>query len=145
MDQVKDKAQQNSNDKTSQSQLDRSFFSQIKSNASLGTYGENLTCNALLLKGFYFKRRNYRTRVGEIDLIMVKDNCLYFIEVKTRRSNYFGNPEDAITRHKYERMQIMAEIYCQNERIKSEMDYKIWTISVELDRNGDATIKRFEN
>jgi len=132
-------------DKNDQSQLERSFFGQIKSKASLGTYGENLACNALLLKGFYLKRRNYRTRIGEIDLIMTKDNCFYFVEVKTRRNNYFGNPEDAITRHKFERMQIMAEIYCQNERIKSEMDYKIWTISVELDRNGDASIKRFEN
>ncbi len=65
-------------------------------NINIGKYGEELACKYLESKGYKIKERNYRTFLGEIDIICEYKKNIVFVEVKTRRSDKFGYPEEAI-------------------------------------------------
>jgi putative endonuclease len=80
-------------------------------NRRVGAWGENLAADYLLAKGYELLARNVRTEVGEIDLIARKDGLLSFVEVKTRRNDRFGAPEEAITPVKQQRMADAAELW----------------------------------
>ena len=62
-----------------------------------GKIGEDLAAKYLERNGLRIIERNYRFERGEIDLIAEEGEELVFVEVKTRRSNAFGAPEDAVT------------------------------------------------
>lgn len=76
-----------------------------------GWRGENAALAYLENKGWKLLQRHFRTRQGEIDLVMQEGDTLVFVEVKTRRSRAFGAPEEAVDERKLERMQVAAEIY----------------------------------
>ncbi len=62
-------------------------------------------------KGYEALERNYRTRHGEIDLIVRGEGTLVFVEVKLRRGMGFGDPLEAVTPQKQARIRLMAERY----------------------------------
>ena len=62
-----------------------------------GSLGENLAAEFLVDKGFKIVARNHRWKHAEIDLIVQRDNWLVFVEVKTRSSNAYGEPESFVT------------------------------------------------
>ncbi len=64
----------------------------IIDNKEKGRIGEELATKYLKSNGYNVLERNYRTNMGEIDIIAIKSNLLIFIEVKTRTSTYFGYP-----------------------------------------------------
>ena len=80
-------------------------------NRRVGAWGENLAAEYLAAKGYELLGRNVRTEAGEIDLIARKDGLLVFVEVKTRGSDRFGAPEEAITPLKQQRMEDAAELW----------------------------------
>lgn len=61
-----------------------------------GTKGEDMAAAFLQQKGYAIVTRNYRHKHAEIDLIVRTQNLLVFVEVKTRRSNSFGEPESFV-------------------------------------------------
>jgi putative endonuclease len=61
-----------------------------------GSLGENLAAQFLIGKGFRVVARNYRCRRAEIDLIVQRKDWLIFVEVKTRNSNAYGEPESFV-------------------------------------------------
>lgn len=77
----------------------------------LGWRGEDAALAYLEKKGWKLLQRHFRTRQGEIDLVMREGKTLVFIEVKTRLSHAFGAPEESVTGQKLERMQAAAETY----------------------------------
>lgn len=62
-----------------------------------GSIGENLAAEFLVGKGFRVVARNFRWKRSEIDLIVQRGDWLIFVEVKTRRSNSYGEPESFVT------------------------------------------------
>ncbi len=56
----------------------------------IGTMGEDIALNWLNEKGYELVQRNFRFKNDEIDLIMLKDDVLFFVEVKTRRNDNYG-------------------------------------------------------
>ncbi len=66
----------------------------------LGVAGEKEAERFLKKKGYRIIARNYRTRHGEIDLIALDGDTLVFVEVKTRGSDNFGLPQEAVDRRK---------------------------------------------
>ena len=66
----------------------------------LGKQGEQVAVDYLLEKGYEILERNYQARKAEIDIIAKKDNWLIVVEVKTRTSIDFGNPEDFVNKNK---------------------------------------------
>lgn len=61
-----------------------------------GELGEELAANYLLKNGYKILERNWRFQKAEVDLIAQKENILTVIEVKTRTSSDFGNPQDFV-------------------------------------------------
>ncbi|MDO8503120.1 MAG: YraN family protein [bacterium] len=65
-----------------------------------GKLGEDAAVKLLEREGYKILDRNFRSRVGEIDIISQDGNTLVFVEVKTRWSKKFGYPEEAVTPRK---------------------------------------------
>jgi putative endonuclease len=84
---------------------------------ALGITGENLACEALARRGYAILARRYRTRVGEIDIVARDGATLVFIEVKTRTSERFGRPADAVTGWKQRRIVLMAQHFLSRRRL----------------------------
>lgn len=80
-------------------------------NLSTGTLGEKYTSNYLKSKGLKILEQNFRSKFGEIDIVAMEKNTLVFVEVKTRRSNIFGIPEEAIRPWKLQRLIKSAQYY----------------------------------
>ena len=76
-----------------------------------GFQGEKLAVQWLVQQGFEIKEENWRHRHLEVDMIAVKGDTLHFIEVKTRRSTKFGNPEESIDKQKMKNLKDAAEQY----------------------------------
>ena len=71
---------------------------------NLGKFGEDLASKYLEEKGYKIKERNYRTFLGEIDIISEYEGKIIFVEVKTRRSDKFGYPEEAVNFNKQQKI-----------------------------------------
>ena len=78
---------------------------------ALGISGEKLACEELVRRGYAVLATRYRTRVGEIDIVARDGDTLVFVEVKTRTSEDFGIPAEAVTRRKQRRIVTMARWY----------------------------------
>lgn len=63
----------------------------------LGILGEDLAVKFLKKNGYKILQRNFRSKLGEIDIVAQEKDVLVFVEVKTRWSEKFGLPEEAIT------------------------------------------------
>lgn len=88
----------------------------------LGKRGENLACVYLKSKGYVILTKNFRCRrYGEIDIIAVKDGVLSFIEVKTRASERYGPPREAVTAAKQRKIYRCAEYYLQCSHLIEHM------------------------
>ena len=81
------------------------------SNRETGAVGEALARRYLEREGYEVLERNYRTRYGEIDLVVRRGGALVFIEVKARRGTGYGEPLEAVTPRKQEQVRLMAEQY----------------------------------
>ncbi len=76
-----------------------------------GSIGENLAAEFLVGKGFRVVARNFRWKRSEIDLIVQRDDWLIFVEVKTRHSNSYGEPESFVTDYQRHLIYEAAEEY----------------------------------
>lgn len=107
--------------------------------------GEDIATNYLKKKGYKIIERNFRKGYGEIDIIAVKDKILVFVEVKTRTSDKFGTPAEAITYGKLKSIIKTAEFYkLSNQNLPDQM--RIDAILVKLDNSsGDFELEHLEN
>src|SRR3989442_15114353 len=80
---------------------------------ALGDLGERLAVQHLLARGYRIRRRNVRTRHGEIDIIAERGDTLSFVEVKARRGNSRGTALESLTPAKQRRLVALAEAYGQ--------------------------------
>jgi putative endonuclease len=86
-------------------------LSRQQSSRQKGDRGEELALRYLAKKGYEPLERNYRTRHGEIDLVVRGERALVFVEVKLRRGTEFGDPLEAVTPRKQAQVRLMAEQY----------------------------------
>ena len=95
----------------------------------LGKAGEDLAARYLQKNGYAIIHRNYRCRSGEIDIIASHQATLVFIEVKTRSTNRFGTPAEAVTRRKQQQISRVAEEYlAQNGLFTSPARFDVLSI-----------------
>ena len=81
------------------------------SNRAAGDLGEELARRYLARKGYEIVESNYRTRRGELDLILRQAETLVIVEVKLRRGTAYGTPLEAVTPRKQQAIRLMAEEY----------------------------------
>ena len=104
-----------------------------------------MACDFLGKNGYNILETNYRCSEGEIDIIAEQEETLVFVEVRTKRSEQFGSPEESITPAKMERLRAVAAHYGQN-REGLPASWRIDVVAIQLDRNGRASrIELIEN
>ena len=90
----------------------------------LGRKGEDLTCLYLKKNGYKILERNYKTPYGEADIVALKDDTYCFVEVKTRTSDEYGLPSEAVDYKKQARYRKIAWYYCtkRGEEVNCRFD-----------------------
>jgi len=81
----------------------------------LGSIAEEEAAKFLKKKGYRIIARNYRNRLGEIDIIAYEGKTLTFIEVKARRNTRFGLPEEAISDSKKRHISKAALVFLKEK------------------------------
>jgi putative endonuclease len=89
--------------------------------AEQGRAAESLAADYFLQHGYRVLERNYRTRRGEVDLILEKGCYLIFVEVRYRRSTAFGSPEETITPAKQRKVILAALEYVVRRGLGARM------------------------
>jgi putative endonuclease len=108
-----------------------------------GEFGESIAVDYLLRKSFKILARNYRLRFGEIDIVAKKGKTLIFCEVKTRESGEFGEPFEAVTQGKRERLKKLAEGYLLAEKPDFE-EIRFDVVSIFINE-GSIFVNHLEN
>ena len=78
-------------------------------------------------KGFIIKVCNWRYKRAEVDIIAEYQNLIVFIEVKTRSSELFGYPEDAVNRRKQELFAKAAAAYHSYPKLPAQLQLQLCT------------------
>lgn len=107
-------------------------------------FGEDKACDYLKKLGFKIIERNFRKGYGEIDIIALDKGILVFIEVKTRKSNQFGSPLEAITYWKVKSIIKTAQYYKMTHRNLPE-SLRIDAVAVTLNGNEVENIELRKN
>ncbi len=108
----------------------------------LGKEGETAACNFLIEKDYKIVERNYRHRRNEVDIIAMYENELIAVEVKSRSSTYFGNPEDFITATQIQSIVKAIDAYIQKKDLDVEVRFDVISI---IKINNDLNIEHIEN
>lgn len=95
-----------------------------------GAKGEQLAADFLVQKGFRVVHRNYRFGRAEIDLIVQRDNWLIFVEVKTRSSTTYGQPEEFVDSGKGRRIFDAAEEYIYSTDWQGHIRFDIVSVTL---------------
>lgn len=95
----------------------------------LGKEGENAAAEYLMSKGYSIRHRNWHSGKRELDIVAQKDGELIVVEVKTRRNEEFGKPEEAITDRKIRNIIISTETYIKRFEIDLPVRFDIITVT----------------
>jgi putative endonuclease len=111
----------------------------------LGSWGERVAESHLVARGYVILERNIRTPYGEIDLLASSEGTLVFIEVKTRSSDAFGEPEASVTVKKQTHLLHSIQSFFQ-EHPEREKQWRVDVIAIRGAPNqADPQIVHFEN
>jgi putative endonuclease len=99
--------------------------SEDKHNLSLGKAGEKQARRYLKRLGWEIIEKNYKNPFGEIDIIAKKDDVYAFVEVKTRLSDDFGTPSEAVTESRKRRYIMGANYYFSGQAIDFTVRFDI--------------------
>ena len=103
---------------------------------SIGALGEEAAVKALKKQGYKIIERNYRTKMGEIDIIAKDGEYICFIEVRLRKNNSFGSPADSIDAGKRKRIINTAKLYAMSKHIyDAPMRFDVVLINAVADNN----------
>ncbi|MDN4611321.1 YraN family protein [Arthrobacter burdickii] len=106
----------------------------------LGRRGEATAAVFLEQAGLRIVDRNWRCPVGEIDLVAVDGSTLVIVEVKTRSSDDFGQPLEAITASKLERLYRLASTWARVHNLRFS-GFRIDAVGVLDDGSGAPRIE----
>ena len=106
----------------------------------VGRYGEDVAVRALQGLGWTILDRNWRCRVGEIDIVALDGGEAVIVEVKTRRGARFGTPAEAVTHAKVARLRRLAAAWLANQERRFS-GVRIDVIAVECQRVGAALVE----
>lgn len=107
-----------------------------------GKQGEEEAARYLQQKGYEILERNYRHQHAEIDLIARKGKLMVFVEVKTRSSTVFGNPEEFVTYTKARLIMKAAEQYIFAKDWNHDVRFDIVAVTVLPE---EVTIRHIED
>ena len=95
----------------------------------LGTKGENAAVEFLQQNGHQILLRNYKHGKSEIDIISKEEAVIVFTEEKTRSTDYFGYPEEAVDKKKRKKIRRAAEEYMYENKLDTDVRFDIISIA----------------
>lgn len=96
----------------------------------IGATYEERVAKYLSDQGYRILERNFRCRIGEIDLIAEENKILVFLEVKYRKSNRYGNPAEAVTPAKQRTICRVADFYRMSRQIPESCSYRFDVVAI---------------
>lgn len=100
-------------------------FGAMARHNELGKKGEQAAANFMKNEGYNVLKRNWRMYRHEIDIVAEDEEYIIFVEVKTRTSRQWGNPEDFIGKAKIRRIVEAADLYLQINDIEKPARFDI--------------------
>jgi len=109
---------------------------------ALGRRGEADAARYLRQRGYVILERNYRTRLGEVDLVAFKDGAIAFVEVKARTESSQDEALEAVTRRKRQRLIRAARDYVARQRLdRHELECRFDVVSVLYGPRGSVPLQ----
>lgn len=109
----------------------------------LGAWGEEFASSYLKKNGYTILARNYRFQKAEIDILAQKESStLVVVEVKTRNSDFFGDPQSFIDKKKIQQLVKAADQYIISNDLEVEVRFDIIAI---LKNSTEESLEHFEN
>jgi putative endonuclease len=121
------------------------YFSETsmeKNSTNKGNWAEEKAVKFLIEKNYNILERNWRFKKYEVDIIAQCNKTMVFVEVKSRGTNAFGEPEMAVTRQKQKYLVAAADHYIREKNMEMESRFDIISILVI---NNNITVKHLED
>lgn len=106
----------------------------MRNNKEKGASGEDTAVKYLTGNGYRILNRNFKTEVGEIDVIATDETTLIFVEVKARFNGVYGLPAEAVNYHKRRKINQVASQYIKKFRL-FDIPVRFDVVEVYLDCN----------
>jgi len=97
---------------------------------NLGQFGEDEAEKELLKEGYEVLERNYKNKIGEIDIVAKDEGFLCFVEVKTKSGHGFGTPEEMVGYRKQNKILKTAEFYLLENDLR-DIDWRVDVVAVD--------------
>lgn len=116
----------------------------INNRFQIGKMGEKIAEKYFLDHGYEIIAKNFRKRTGEIDLIAKYKKRIIFIEIKTRKNSYFGEPQESINKNKIKKIYITGISFMRENDLR--MPLQIDVVSIKLNEyNILKSLTHFKN
>ncbi len=109
----------------------------------LGKQGEDFAAEYLTKRGCRILARNFRLRLGEIDLVVLDKGCVCFVEVKTRRS--YDVPQEAVFWRKQRTLTRVAQAYLKEHYRSVCVRSRFDVVAIEEKKEGKTTVQWIQN
>jgi putative endonuclease len=116
----------------------------VDTRIEVGRRGEAAVERHYVARGYRVVARNWRCRIGELDLVVTRGATLVFCEVKTRRGARFGGGFDAVDARKQHKLRALAEMFCLQHPVGSR-SIRFDVASVRLRADGSAAVELFHD
>ena len=94
----------------------------------LGKIGEKIAVDFLIKNGYEIREKNWYFQKAEIDIISQKKDTLVCVEVKTRSSDFFGDPQDFVTPKKIKLLVKAMNQYVESNDLDVEVRFDVIAI-----------------
>ena len=109
----------------------------------LGSEGESLAVQFLKKQGYDIITHNYKTPLGEIDIIARDGDMIVIVEVKTRSNDSFAAPYESVNKAKKQKIKNVALLYLKKQ--KRELPARFDVISITCLGNGQKSIRHIRD
>ena len=104
----------------------------------VGHAGEAAALRHLEQQGYRILARDWRSRLGQIDIVAEDGDTLVLVEVKARRGTAFGTPQEAVDARKQHKLRTLLEVY-RTQTHRREQPCRIDVVALLLDDNLKVT------
>jgi putative endonuclease len=108
---------------------------------TVGSDAEQQALQYLLRQGLALVRQNFRTRRGEIDLILRDGNCLVFVEVRYRAANQFSRAGLTVDIHKQRKLIRTAAVFLAKQGQFTNSVCRFDVVAIDADKQGKQSIE----
>ena len=106
----------------------------VRRRSATGALGEKIAADYLSGRGYTIRARNWRHGHGELDIVAERAGEIVFVEVRARRSDAFGTPQESVLARKQAKLIETAQAYLETHDL-TDAQWQIDVIAIELDQS----------